>query len=114
MTAKEIWYVWDGDITSDMSFIEDVTKVRFSDGSFVIVDKESSYRSKPIMWYLWGKWCNSGVRAYTLGEKRERVECEACVSSRFKGLIYCGGYFEFRKCPDCQGLGYIWKLGEKK
>lgn len=67
----EKWYVWDGDISRDMSFIKKVTKVSFSDGSFVIVDADSAYRKKPIMWYLWGKWCCSGVRSYTLGEKVE-------------------------------------------
>jgi hypothetical protein len=105
MAAKEIWHVWDGDITRDMSFMQRVKKVSFSDGSFLIVDNDSPYREKPIMWYLWGKWCNAGVRAYTLGETRERVECPKYiqVSNTMADT-----------CPRCQGRGYTWKLGEKK
>ncbi len=38
--------------------------------------------------------------------KYERVECFKCNNSRFKGLVFCGGYFEYKKCPHCKGKGY--------
>lgn len=101
MAAKEIWYVWDGEspIPSGVKLYID-RKGRFSEPRFTLV----------LFHKGWGALYE--IVAYTLGETRERVECETCAASRFRGSIYCGGYFEYRDCPDCHGRGYIWKLGE--
>lgn len=103
---KEVWYVWDGDINQDMSFILDVTKVRFSDKSYLIVDNDSPYRQKPVMWYLWGDWCESGVRFYTLGQKRRRVECERC-----HGFYVWAGSNGIEECVHCN-KGKVWEYSE--
>lgn len=95
MTAKEIWHVWDGESpipnSSKVKLLLD-RKGRFSEPKFTIVLKHKG----------WGAL--DEIMAYTLGETRERVECECCEDWNCKGL----------KCDICQGRGYIWKLGEMK
>lgn len=56
------------------------------------------------------------IIAYTLGETRERDWCRACYGYGFvqKKLSTLKFLHEHKKCLDCKGRGYIWKLGEKK
>lgn len=94
---KEIWYVWDG----NGSHPSRVKSIMFRNGEIAKVnsfDWRNGYGPYIII-------------AYTLGETRVRVRCSECKDSRFKGLVYCGGYFEYRECSECNGAGYTWKYG---
>lgn len=103
MTAKEIWYVWDGKSpipnSSKVKLLLD-RKGRFSEPKFTIVLKHKG----------WGAL--DEIVAYTLGETRERVPCGVCFG---QGKFYVqhrhGGDIE--DCDNCQGSGYIWKMGVK-
>ncbi len=59
---------------------------------------------------VWDIYEIAPITAYqttrTKKTKYEQVECFKCNDSRFKGLVFCGGYFEYRKCPNCNGKGY--------
>lgn len=97
---KLIWHLWDG----ESPIPANATRYIDRNGHhhiprFTIPFKHSGFGA------------GGEIVAYTLGETRERVECEGCLASRFKGLVYCGGYFEYRECQDCQGRGYIWRMG---
>ena len=97
---KEVWFVWDGKNRPESSIVDAVIA---KDGQLSRVDRrddDEHFKNE----FLWIDWPN--IAAYTLGQKRRSVGCGVCKDSRFKGLIYCGGYFEYRKCPHCNGKGY--------
>lgn len=115
MTAKEIWYVWDGNTERDMSFRKYVTAIMYGDG---VIGKR-----KDLVMIMYGEsfFWNIGINkrttivAYTLGETRERVQCYACEGGGFLFIpVLWSGDDLKEKCPDCQGRGYTWKMGEKK
>lgn len=110
MTSKEIWYVWD-----KKAIIKGVHEVLLSNGKRHKILGGSDLGRVPT-----DRDC---FTFYTKGETRERVECDNCGGY---GLVYGGEIFMLvdgesipsfiteHDCPDCQGRGYIWKMGEKK
>lgn len=99
MTAKELWYVWGGKGVSPNS--RDVMGSLLRNGLYVPA-------GNALNW----DWLNSDydVVSYTLGETRERVECEDCngeggidIFDTFNGYIYRD------QCYRCECRGYIWK-----
>lgn len=93
MTAKEIWYVWD-----KRAVISGAKKLLFDNGFALDLGEGSS----PLGEVFDDK---DNFVAYTLGERRERVDCFTCFNrSRYADITDKSG------CPDCQGRGYIWKM----
>lgn len=88
MTAKEIWYSWNG-----QSLIP-ATATRY-------IDRNGHHHIPrfTIPFKHGGFGAGGEIIAYTLGETRERVECQS-------GCRY--------GCSCCKGRGYIWKVGVKK
>lgn len=95
MTAKEVWYVWDGKGIAPNS--RDVMGSLLRNGLYVTA-------GNALNW----DWLNSDydVVAYTLGETRERVVCEACGGIGLN-FPHFGG--DFKKCLKCHGRGYTWE-----
>lgn len=105
MTAKEIWYVWDGESpipnASKVKLLLD-RKGRFSEPKFTIVLKHKG----------WGAL--DEIVAYTLGETRERVICGVCEGVGIRGFTdWHTRQIKKGICIYCQGRGYIWKMGVK-
>jgi hypothetical protein len=100
MTAKEIWYVWD-----KKTIISGAKKLLFNDGVVLAVGESTPplgdvFDDKDIF------------VSYTLGETRERVECDGCDGEH---CVYSypdndsNGGLVLSTCGVCQGRGYIWK-----
>lgn len=97
LSYKEVWYFWDG------------KKLVFG-ASCVIYDSagmetENTGKEEP----LGTMRDDERISHYTLGEKRRRIECPDCKDSRFAGMVYCGGYFEYRDCQTCKRTGKVWE-----
>lgn len=91
MSAKEIWYVWDG-----KTVVSGVHKAMLNTGHVHGIRGGSALGSLQTD--------REYFTHYTLGETRERVECEVC-----EGF----GRYDLMVCHNCKGRGYIWKMGVK-
>ena len=100
---KPVWRLNTGDgVPSDLKFKIISKTLRFGHAS-------EAHKSNDDFWILNGE-DELTVYAYetnrTREAKYEQVECKECINNQFKGLVYCGGYFEYRKCPRCNGKCY--------
>lgn len=106
---KEVWYLWDSDTSRDMSFIKNVTAVKFKDGSYIVdIDDSSPFRQKPLMWFCWQSWSNNNIAAYSLGETRDRLKCYCDNGRVFEPVIWSGDSLS-RECYTCKGKGWVRK-----
>ena len=77
-TSKQIWRTWNGNIEQDMSFVENVKAISFSDGLVFDLPEKTQYRKICDVW-LWKHLgsVESSIIAYTLGETKA---CDKCVN----------------------------------
>lgn len=116
MSKKEIWYVWDGNecYHPDHSKVEAVIGL---DGKVSRVDRredDENFRNAFLCLY-WGRdkeMKRAWNIAYTLGETRERVDCDGCDGTGLATDFNDGEVtvYEDEACPDCKGRGYIWEM----
>lgn len=92
---KEAWYAWSG-----FGYEPDLESVA------AIMDRHGNITLGPFKYISWikpkGGWFNY-VDAYTLGEKRRRVECPDCG-----GFYFWVGSKGFEECAHCS-KGYKWE-----
>ena len=103
MTAKEIWYLWSGG-----SKLPEGVKALIDENGFSMDAREGDNHAYAVAHCC--AWNGSGIVAYTLGETRERVECEDCGGKGKRKLTDFVSKVGFSGvCICCQGRGYIWK-----
>jgi len=110
-TMKPVWRQNIGEgVPSDFNPPSKILSRR-QDGICIIINAHT-----PAKTWAWDSfYLNSPtIAAYqttrTKEAKCKHIDCIECTGNRFKGLVYCGGYFEYRKCPSCNGKGYTRKL----
>lgn len=104
MTAKEIWYVWNGG-----SKLPEGVKALIDENYFLMDAREGDNHAYAVAHCC--AYNGSGIVAYTLGEKRERVVCGFYLGH---GKHFDPKGDDHLQCPDCKGRGYIWKTGEER
>lgn len=100
---REVWYAWDGDTEDrEMSFTKYITGIVFGDGMVFGELDVPMYREEGNIYSLWPHWGahKFSIVAYTLGEKRRRVECPKYIQVSNDRAD---------RCPKCQGRGYAWE-----